>query len=213
MWISVKENLIEERFFELKTGNCSSGNVVLQLIRRDTRISFFLFPKKITNLICQDTGKRVKKSQWSTEIVKTAEEMKRNLKVPSWGYWSFGIIALTILLAVPIGFYLEVKDSIGATRSFMTENNQQKKFILQTLDIGDLVATSDKVYIISEMTDKHVKLIESEIPAKPENYTEGLSNEEYPAASFTGEEIQVLRIIFVTARVSNTDQILNILDN
>ncbi|GAA4273313.1 hypothetical protein U6A24_20370 [Aquimarina gracilis] len=212
MWISVKEHIIEEREFNLLTQNCSSGKVLLQLIRRDVQASFFLFPKKVTELICTDTGKHIKKSDWTTEIKETAEEMRRNLKVPTWGYWSFATITLTILLAVSIGFYSEIKSTAAYQDSFMAKNRQEQKIILQQLGEGDLIATMKKVYQIKTINTNYVVLIESENP-RPENYTEVLTNEAYPNTSFTDHQIEIPKSVFVNGMISNTDMILNVLDN
>ncbi len=212
MWLSFKEQIIEEREFKLLTGDCSSGSVILQLIRRDARVSFFLFPKKVTQLICQDTGKRIKTTYWTTEIKETAEEMKRNLKVPTWGYWSFGAIAFTVLLAVPIGFYSEIKSNTAYQESFMAQNDQQKKIILEKLDSGDLIATMKKVYKIQAVNHKDLILLESKNPI-PEHFTEGLTNEAYPKTSFTNIKLVVPKAVFVNGMISNSDMILNVLDN
>lgn len=212
MWISVKEHIIEEREFSLLTQNCSSGRVTLQFIRRDTKVSFLLLPKKVTELICCDTGKRIRRSDWTTEIKETAEEMKSSLKVPHWGYWSIGVIALTILLAVSIGFYSEIKSSDAYQDSFMAQNDQQKKIILQKLDVGDLISTMKKVYKIQAVNDKNVILVESKNPI-PEHFTEGLTNEAYPKTSFTNNKLEVPNAVFINGMISSTDMILNILDN
>ena len=213
MWVSVKEYIVEERNFSLKSGNCQSGKVILQLIRRDVRASFFLFPKKVTRAICKDTGKKIKKSQWSPEIIAASAGMKANLKVPVWGFWIFGIIALIVFLGVPIGFYLSVKDTIRTDDSFISKNVQERKFILQDLEEGDLVATSEKVYIISKIDDNYVTLIESENPVQLNNQIEKLTNKQYPKESFTGNEIKVHRLIFISSRTDNKTSIINVLDN
>ncbi len=212
MWISVKEYVIEEHKFNLLTKNCSSGKVLLQLKRRDVKASFFLFPKKVTELICIDTGKRIKKSDWTTEIKETAEELKKNLKVPTWGYWSFGIIALSVLLAVPIGFYSEIKSNEVYQESFMAKSNQEKKIALEKLDTGDLIATMSKVYKIQAVDAKFIVLLESRNPA-PESFTEGLTNEAYPKKSFTDTQLEVPKTVFFNGMISNSDIILNVLDN
>ncbi len=212
MWISVKEYVIEERKFNLLTKNCSSGKVLLQLKRRDVKASFFLFPKKVTELICIDTGKRIKKSDWTTEIKETAEELKKNLKVPTWGYWSFGIIALSVLLAVPIGFYSEIKSNEVYQESFMAKSNQEKKIVLEKLDTGDLIATMNKVYKIQAVDAKSIVLLESRNPA-PESFTEGLTNEAFPQTSFTNTQLEVPKTVFLNGMISNSDMILNVLDN
>ncbi len=212
MWISIREQIIEEHEFKLLTNSCSSGKVMLQLIRRDVRVSFFIFPKKVTQLICTDTGKRIKKSDWTTEIKETAEELKRSLKVPTWGYWSFSVIALTVLLAVPIGFYAEIKNNEVYQESFMAQNDQQKKIILQQLDTGDLVVTTKKVYKIKTVDDKNVILQESKNPI-PKSFTEDLTYEAYPETSFTEPEIKIAKTEFVKGMISNTNIILNVLDN
>ena len=213
MWISVKEYVVEERNFNLKNGKCQSGKVILQLIRRDVRISFFLFPKKVTQAICEDTHKKIKKSQWSSEVIAASAGMKANLKVPMWGFYTFGAIALIVFLAVPIGFYISVKDQIRTDKNFISENVQQRKYRLQALEKGDLVATSDKVYMISKIDNEYVTLIESVIPALKNNHIEKLTNDMYPKESFTGKEIKVHKLIFVTSRTGNNAHIINILDN
>ncbi len=212
MWISVKEQIVEERKFELHTSNCTSGEVILQLLRRDVRVSFFLFPKKITQLVCSGTGKKIKKIHWSAQIKKTAEELKRELKVPTWGYWSSGIIALTVLLAVPIGFYSEIKTNQAYQESFMAQNDQQKKAILQKLDTGDLIVTMNKVYKIQTVDPENVVLLESKNPV-PESFTEGLTNKAYPKTSFTNIQLEVSKTVFMSGMISNSDMILNVLDN
>ncbi|PKV48663.1 hypothetical protein ATE84_0667 [Aquimarina sp. MAR_2010_214] len=95
----------------------------------------------------------------------------------------------------------------------MMQNNEQKKLILKKLDVGDLVATMTKVYQIKDVTDKDIILTESSYPAKPENYTEGLTLKEYPEDSFVGEQITVSKTIFVSGRISNSNMILSILNN
>ena len=212
MWISVKEQIVEEREFKLLTGDCSSGNVALQLIRRDVRVSFFLIPKKITELICLDTGKRIKKSDWTTEIRETAEEMKSSLKVPTWGYWSLGITVLIVLLAVPFGFYSEIKSNQAYQKSFMAQNDQQKRIILEKLDAGDLIATMKKVYKILAVDNNSITLVESK-NSIPESFTEKLTNEAYPETSFTDTQLEIPKSMFVNGMISNTDMILNVLNN
>ena len=213
MWVSIREYIVEERNFNLKTGECQSGKVTLQLIRRDVRVSFFLFPKKVTQAICEDTHKKIKKSQWSSEMVAASADMKANLNVPMWGIWTFGAIALIVFLGVPIGFYLSIKDQIHTENNFISQNAQQRKYLLQALEKGDLVATSDKVYMISEIDDEYVTLIESVIPALRNNHLEKLTNNMYPKVSFRGKQIKVNKLIFATSRTSNNTHIINILDN
>ncbi|WP_281989781.1 hypothetical protein [Aquimarina aggregata] len=213
MWISVKEHIVDEEVFELKTNNCKSGKVILQLIRRDVRVSFFLFPKKVTQVICHDTGKKIKKAFWNTTIETTAEEMRKKLKVPMWGYWSLGTIALALLLAVSIGFYSEINSNADYQKSFMAQNNKQKELILQKLAIGDLVSTMNKVYKIQSIDDENPVLIESKNPVNEGNFSNGLTNEAYPESSFTGSKLKISRSKFITGIISNTDMILNVLDN
>jgi len=103
MWISVKEYVIEKREFHLETEACQSGKVSLELRRKDIKAIFFLFPKKTVQLICKDTGENINKSQWSPEIKAAALGMKSNYTTPTWGYWSFGFMVLSILVIVIIG--------------------------------------------------------------------------------------------------------------
>ncbi len=212
MWISFKQHLVEEREFKLLTKNCSSGSVILQLIRHDARVSFFLFPKKITKLICKDTGKPIKKSYWTTEIKETAEELKKNLNVPMWGYWSFGIIALAVVLTVSIGFYSEIQSNESYQDSFMAQNDQEKRVILEKLNAGDLIATMKKVYKIEVVDDKKVILVESKNPI-PESLIGGLNTEAYPKISFTGPKVEVSKSVFMNGLITNSEMIVDILDN
>jgi len=98
MCISIKEYIIDERKFELTTNKCISNKVTLELIRYDIHF-LFIFPKKRTQLICDDTGEQVEKSQWSPEIKAAAMGMKSNHSIPMWGYYSL----ITLVLFVFIG--------------------------------------------------------------------------------------------------------------
>ncbi|MBP2831150.1 hypothetical protein J8281_03025 [Aquimarina sp. U1-2] len=212
MWIYIREQLIEERDFTLLNGNCNSGKVVLQLIRKDVQALFFMFPSKVTQLVCADTGKRIKKSNWTTEIKETAAEMKRNLKVPTWGYWTAAIVTLLIFIAIPIGIYSGIKSGKAHEASFMSKNKQQQKMILQQLEQGDLVASTEKVYLIKTISDKEVILVESK-NKMPENFTEPLTNEAYPMNSFVAKPTAVLKSKFSKGMLSNYEVIVNVLDN
>ncbi|GAA4276062.1 hypothetical protein [Aquimarina mytili] len=67
-----------------------------------------------------------------------------------------------------------------------------------------------RVYKIHAIDDKNVILIGRKNPAKPENYTEGLTNEEHPKDSFTGTKLKILKSVFVTGMISNSDMILSV---
>ncbi|UII20712.1 hypothetical protein [Fulvivirga ligni] len=211
MFISVEQYIAEEREFILSNGSCPSKTVILQLIRRDVRVAFFYLPKKVTQLVCMDTQSKIPKAYWSPEITAAAAGMKANLKVPTWGFWSLGIITVLMFITVPIGFYLSVKDTVQPTRPFISENALQQKMILQGLSTGDLVSTTNKVYMISGIDAKYVTLIESE--NVPTGDLAPLSNDDYPENSFSGEVVKVLKPIFESSRVDSRTLIIDVLDN
>lgn len=214
MWISVRETFIEERELTLLNNRkCPSGKVLLRLIRRDVRASFFLFPKKVIEVVCPDTNKKIKKSQWSPEIKRKAKAMKANLTVPTWGYWSIGLITLVLLLAIPIGFLMEIKDAEKAQDLFISQNALRQKEILKMLSPGDLVATQNDVYKISSTDTQNVILIKSSIPGNIKNSLNGLSSDAYPDSSFKGNPITVTKSLFLSSRISQSDMIVAILDN
>lgn len=214
MWISVRETFIEDReLIFLNNQKCPSGKVLLRLMRRDVRASFFLFPVKVIEVVCLDTNKKIKKSQWSPEIKSKAKAMKANLTVPTWGYWSAGLITLVLLLAIPIGFLMEVKDSEKAQDLFIYQNALRQKEILKTLSTTDLVATQNAVYKISSVDNQNVLLVESSIPGNPQNSFNGLSNKAYPNSSFKGNPITVTKSLFLSSRISPNDMIVAVLDN
>ncbi|SHJ48464.1 hypothetical protein [Aquimarina spongiae] len=212
MFISVTEYIVEERRFQLDSNNCVSNDVFLQLMRRDVRVLFFLFPKKVTQLICKDTGKKIKKSLWSPEIKAAALGMKSNHNIPMWGYYSFGVIALAILIGVPIGFINELKATKQYQESFMGQSAEKKKQILQKLNTDDLIATTKNVYIIKTIDAKKVTLVSSKNSDRNNIYEE-LTNEAYPKNSFSGEEVSVPISKFTNCIISNTELIVNTLDN
>ncbi|UOB16627.1 hypothetical protein [Abyssalbus ytuae] len=212
MFITVREYIVEERRFELKTGKCASGEVQLQLMRRDLRVAFFPFPKKVAQLICLDTGKKIKKSQWSPEIKAAALGMKSNHSVPMWGYYTFTVLALAVFIGVPVGFMNELKNTKQYRQSFVGQSIEQKKLLLQNLNTGDLVATTNNVYRIKNVNAKNVILQTSKNPAE-EDIFKKLTNETYPETSFTGKELSIPVSKFVNGMISNTEMIINILNN
>ena len=213
MWISVKEYIVEERNFEIKNANCASNQVVLQLLRRDVRASFFLFPKKVVQVICTDTDKKIKKSQWSPEIVATSRAMKDNHKIPTWGFWTAGILLIGLLIAIPVGIYLEIKDAETYKASYMGMDSKEKQRLRLSLEKGDLIRTMQNVYMIKNIENDSVVLVTSKNKPETKNFTDALKNEDYPEASFTGKELKVSKSGFKNGIISSSDVILNILDN
>jgi len=212
MFISVKEYIVEERNFKLGKDICPSGEVQLQLMRRDIRFVFFLFPKKVTQLICLDTGKKIKRSQWNSKIKAAALGMKSNHSVPMWGYYSFSVLALAVFIGIPIGFMNELNDTKQYQQSFMGQNIAKKKQLLQNLNVDDLVATMNNVYIIKNKDTENIFLKASKNPVT-ENSFEDLTNETYPKTSFIRKDLSVPISKFTNGMVSNTEMIVNILDN
>lgn len=212
MFITVKEYIVEERNFKLGKDICSSGEVQLQLIRRDLRFSFFLFPKKITQLICLDTGKKIKKSQWNPEIKAAALGLKSNHSVPMWGYYSFSVLALVVFIGIPIGLINEFNDTKQYQQSFLGQSIAQKKQLLQNLNVDDLVVTKNNVYIINNVDTKNILLKASKNPVTEDSFEE-LTNETYPKTSFIGKDLSVSISKFTNGMVSDTEMIVNILDN
>ncbi len=212
MWFSVEEYLVEERKTLVDSASCKSGQAALQLWRRDVRVSVFLFPRKIVSLVCADSGKTIKERAWDEPTRKAAEQLKREHKAPTWGYWAFGIIAAVVFTAVPLGFYLEVRDNLGRPTSFVSRSNWEKQQAIKSLGAGDLIATATKVYKIKEKGAADLTLVESTLPMKTEYYLEGFSNESFPGETFTGQQLIVKKFLIETGRVASNDDIVNVFD-
>lgn len=213
MWISVKETFIQERESTINNQRCPSGKVLLHLIRRDVRVSLFLFPKKVVEVTCLDTNKKIPKAHWTPEIKGKAKAMKANLTVPTWGYWSFGLILLIVFIGVPLGFLMEVKNVEKAQSQFINQTAQEKRETLKTLDTGDLLATWNAVYKISSVDEENIALLKSSIPVNPENFVEGLNNEDYPETSFSNTQLIVSKSELYNFRISPSEMILAVHDN
>ncbi len=212
MWISVKDRIIEKKPFHLESGECPSGKVTLNLIRRDVWVAFFFLPKRIVEVHCDETDRRIRKTHWSQELKVEANSMKQGLRVPIWGYGLLGILLVTLFIGVPVGFMMEMKATETYQSSFIGMDQEQKIELLKTLNAGDLIATSDKVYRIQKITKTEVMLQPATLSVKARDPYGPMDANSYPESNFSGDLLTIDRSVLEQGRVNNM-LIINVLDN
>lgn len=111
-----------------------------------------------------------------------------------------------------MGFINELNNKERYEKSFMGQSMQQREHLLKTLNTGDLLATMNNVYKIKSVDAKNVILVTSKNSSKKDIFKK-LTNQDYPETSFTGKEVSIKRSMFDNGMLSNTDMIVNILDN